>query len=382
MYDIIIIGGGLAGLTQAITLSREGLKVALIEKKKYPFHRVCGEYVSNETLPFLKSIGFDPFYHGAVAVSRFGLSSPQGKKLEMPLDMGAFGLSRFTFDHALYKMALQHGATVFEGEKAVRFEQKADYFEVETAKSGLLTSKVLVGAYGKRGQLDSFLKRKFFRQRSPWVGVKHHLRVEHPEDLIELHNFRDGYCGISRVEDGRVCLCYLLARDQVRKYGNIPSLEAELLSKNPHLQKIFSEAEYLYDRPEVINEVSFAPKKRIERGMLMAGDTAGMIAPLCGNGMAMAIHGARILSEQIIRFFHQEIDRKGLESQYDQAWRKEFARRLWVGRTVQRFFGNPTVTEGFVGLFKAMPGLSDWVVRQTHGREMAPWERRVDADFR
>jgi flavin-dependent dehydrogenase len=372
-HDILIIGGGLSGLLNAILLADAGLDVVLIEKKRYPFHRVCGEYVSNETLPLLRSIGFDPFDHGAVAIDRFGLTSPSGNRLEMPLDMGAFGISRYAFDHALAELAQARGARILQGEKALEFAQQADGFEVKTAHAGTLQGKVLIGAYGKRDKLDAFLQRKFFQRRSPWVGVKHHLRVEHPEDLIELHNFRDGYCGISRIENDRVCFCYLVARKQVRKFGNIERMERELLSENPHLKRILSTASFLYKRPEVINEISFSPKKLIERGMFMSGDTAGLIAPLCGNGMAMAMHAASLLSERLIRYFRGEMDREELEASYQQAWNQHFSRRLWVGRNVQRFFGNPHLTGGFVSLFKATPGLSRWVIQQTHGEEIEPF---------
>ena len=55
--DVIIIGGGLAGLTNAIHLSKLGKKVLLIEKNEYPKHKVCGEYISNEVLPYLEFLG-------------------------------------------------------------------------------------------------------------------------------------------------------------------------------------------------------------------------------------------------------------------------------------------------------------------------------------
>lgn len=367
MRDVVIIGGGLSGLINARLLSQAGLDVLLIEKKQYPFHRVCGEYVSNETLPFLKSIGFDPFQYGAVQISRFRLSSPKGSIMSLDLDMGAFGLSRYVFDHALYELAQSGNAHFQLGEKVLGVEQGEDSFRIKTAGKGEIAAKVVIGAFGKRSNLDAFLGRRFFRQRSPWVGVKHHLSTEHPEDLIELHNFRDGYCGISKVEEGRVCLCYLTARSQLKKHGNIQRMEDELLSRNPHLKRIFDHSERLYERPQVINEVSFARKPLIENGILMSGDSGGMIAPLCGNGMAMAIHSAKILSEHVIRYFAREIDRPTLEQEYTQAWKKEFARRLWVGRNVQRFFGNPNVTEMFVQTFRRLPGLSRWVVGQTHG---------------
>ena len=90
-YDVIIIGGGLAGLTTAILLSGKSKKVLVIEKKTYPFHKVCGEYVSNEVLPFLKSIGFDPFEYGATNISKLRISTPSGKNIISPLGLGGFG---------------------------------------------------------------------------------------------------------------------------------------------------------------------------------------------------------------------------------------------------------------------------------------------------
>src|SRR5436190_9748448 len=108
--DVIIAGGGLAGLTVAILLSRNNIKVLLIEKKTYPFHKVCGEYVSNEVLPFLKSLGFDPFKYGAVALKQLRVSTPSGKSYYAEHDMGGFGLSRYTMDHAMFQITQSSGA--------------------------------------------------------------------------------------------------------------------------------------------------------------------------------------------------------------------------------------------------------------------------------
>ena len=368
MYDILIIGGGLSGLVNARLLSQAGLSVALIEKNHYPFHRVCGEYVSHETLPFLRSIGFDPYDYGAVKISRFRLTSPKGTELTLPLDLGAFGLSRYVFDEALYQLAKKSGTRFFLGEKATGVERMGPDFVVKTAGSGELKAKVVIGAHGKRSNLDAALDRAFFRARSPWTGVKYHIEIEHPENLIELHNFKNGYCGISRVENGRTCLCYLTARSNVKQFGNIPDMEKAILRQNPFLEKIFAQAKFLYDRPQVINEISFERKPLVEQGILMSGDAGGMIAPLCGNGMAMAIHSAKLLSEELIRFFEGEQDRRMLEANYLRAWNQQFAARLWVGRNVQKLFGNKTITEGFVNLFKSSGGLSRWVVKQTHGK--------------
>ena len=125
--------------------------------------------------------------------------------------------------------------------------------------------------------------------------MKYHLRLPgFPRNLIALHNFADGYAGISAIEDDKLCFCYLTTRANLKRHGTIAAMEREVLARNPHLREILAQAEFLYPQPEVINEISFAPKQPVEQHVLMCGDAAGLITPLCGNGMAMALHGAAL----------------------------------------------------------------------------------------
>ena len=133
---------------------------------------------------------------------------------------------------------------------------------------------------------------------------------------------------------------------------------------------MFETAQFLYDKPEVINEISFAPKRAVENHILMAGDSAGLITPLCGNGMAMAIHGAKFVSELSSAFLINQLTRAELENQYQRGWSQRFARRLWVGRTVQRLFGRPWLTEVGAWVFGAFKPALRTVMRQTHGEVM------------
>jgi flavin-dependent dehydrogenase len=365
---VAIIGGGLAGLTSAIALAGKGSSVVLLEKKSYPFHKVCGEYVSNEVLPYLRTIGADPASLQPATLTRFQLSSPSGKVLESPLDLGGFGISRYTFDYFLYQQALNQGVNVKQhtSVQEVRFEN--DRFVLRLSGGETLEAALVLGAYGKRSMLDRQLNRSFFRARSPYIGVKYHLRLDMPTDLIALHNFRDGYAGISAIEDGRYCFCYLTTRQNLRQHGTIPAMEKAILYQNPHLRQIFGEAEFLYAQPEVINEISFATKTCIENHMLMCGDAAGMITPLCGNGMAMAIQSGKLASEQILHYFEQGRNRQQLESAYTHAWENQFRRRLQVGRAVQHLFGHPLLSEVAVGALKHIPAAVRLIMRQTHGQ--------------
>jgi menaquinone-9 beta-reductase len=369
MNDIIIVGGGLAGLINAILLSRKGFKVLLIEKKHYPFDKVCGEYVSNEVAPFLKSIHAYP-EGNFPQINKFLLSSISGKNQTIPLKMGGFGVSRHTFDNFLYHAAKDSGANFLLNSQVQNIIYCKNHFKIDIKNGDVYEGRIVIGAYGKRSVVDRQLNRKFMNIRSPYIGVKYHINFDYPKDTVALHNFKGGYCGLVAIEEGKINLCYLSDRSNVQKYGNLKEMENKVLLNNPFLKDVFLNAKFISDKPEVINEISFAPKSAVEQHVLMSGDTAGLISPLCGNGMAMAIHSAKILSDLIYQYYsHRSFERDQLEKAYIATWNAFFARRLWVGRNTQKLFGNTFSSEMLVHIAKLFPFLMPWLIKQTHGQQ-------------
>jgi flavin-dependent dehydrogenase len=240
------------------------------------------------------------------------LTSPKGSVLEMPLDLGGFGISRYELDFALMKKAKELGASIVEKTSILSVEEKNNSFVLHTNHHSFFESKVVIGAFGKRSNLDQYLQRDFFNKRSPYIGVKYHLKpknlhFQHPNEMIALHNFADGYAGFPRIENEKFCFCYLTTRQNLKKTGSIENLEKNILYKNPYIQDILTNSEFIFESPKVINEITFAPKTLFEGNILMCGDTAGMITPLYGNGKAIAIHSAKMLSENLIAYLNQEI---------------------------------------------------------------------------
>lgn len=367
MKEIAIIGGGLSGLINAILLNRAGFRVKLFEEKNYPFHRVCGEYISNEVVPFLKNEGLYPKDLGCQAITKFHLSSPRGKSLRMPLDLGGFGISRYAFDQWLFNKASNEGVRFFF-ERVVSCEYRNDAFYLTTREGGAHEADLAIGSFGKRSMLDKSLERNFLSKKSPYIGVKYHIETDEvANDVVELHNFREGYCGVSRIENSKFNLCYLSHRSNLRVNSSVSQMENEVLFQNPHLKRIFTNSTFLFDKPAVINEITFEPKEAVFNHILMSGDSAGMITPLCGNGMAMAMHSAKLLSELITRMCKKEFDRGQLEDQYRKLWEAQFAKRLWAGRKIQHLFGAPTLSEFAVGLAKTIHPIGGFLMRQTHG---------------
>lgn len=369
-YQVAIIGGGLAGLSLSITLAQKGYRVIVFEKETYPLHRVCGEYVSMESYAFLERLGL-PLDHYPRIYS-LKVTAPDGYALTHPLDMGGFGISRFTLDASLAERAIASGVTLRTGAKVTDVSFDGQVFSIQAGQESI-QALTAVGSFGKRSNLDLRMQRAFIQRKGHkldnYIGVKYHIRADLPPGEIALHNFRDGYCGVSAVENGLYCLCYLTTAANLEKGGgSLRQMEETILCANPHLHALFSSAQFEWDKPQTIAQISFAPKAPVEGHLLMAGDAAGLISPLCGNGMSMAFRAGQLAESVLIPFLGEHISRSTMELRYRQMWIREFSRRLNTGRFIQSIFGNPWTTKLFLKLLTPFPILTREIIRKTHGK--------------
>jgi flavin-dependent dehydrogenase len=123
----------------------------------------------------------------------------------------------------------------------------------------------------------------------------------------------------------------------------------------------------LWKEPVTISQISFDKKNLIEDHVLMIGDAAGMITPLCGNGMSMALNASKIVAEQIGFFLAGKISRDEMEKKYLTQWNKLFANRLKMGRALQRLFYSPALTNLTIRIGRTFPGMINTLIRKTHG---------------
>jgi len=364
-FDIIIIGGGLAGLTCAIHLSKRDVSVALIEKNTYPNHKVCGEYVSNEVLAYLIKLGIDPIESKAVKISKFKISNTEGALLQADLPLGGFGISRYALDNLLYKKAKTKTEFIFETVADINFSE--DIFTVSTKEKNTFKAKNVVGSFGKRSNIDKKLGRPFFQKKSNWIGIKAHYNFDMPNNEVQLHNFNGGYCGLSKTETGNVNACYLTTYKSYQISKNTIDFQKNIMSQNPYLAEFFSKAVPIFEKPLTISQISFSQKSCIEDHIFMIGDSAGLIHPLCGNGMAMAIHSAKIFSELYLKSQENVTSRDALEVAYVEEWEKNFKKRLRYGRKIQSLLLNPLSAKIGFNTVKAFPSILPKIINKTHG---------------
>ncbi len=292
--------------------------------------------------------------------------------LTAELPLGGFGISRYVLDEALAMIAKREGVVIAEGVKVNEILFIDEGFIIDSSLKAF-KARVACGTYGKRSNIDVKWKRAFAgaakNKLNNYLAVKYHITSDFDPSTIALHNFHQGYCGIVKIDGNRYCLCYLTTADNLQKCnGSIEELEVRILGQNPYLNKILKEGERLYKTPLTISQVSFDKKTQVEDHVLMIGDAAGMITPLCGNGMSMALHGSKIAANQVTQFLTGMISREKMEQEYASRWRQQFAKRLKMGRRIQRLFGRSSLTPLFINIARRFPSLTRYLIRQTHGK--------------
>ena len=183
-----------------------------------------------------------------------------------------------------------------------------------------------------------------------------------------LHHFKGGYCGVSKVENNLVNICYLENYETFKKYKSIEEYQEKIVCQNPNLNKIFENAVLEFEKPLTISQVSFHKKSAVENHILMIGDTAGLIHPLCGNGMAMAIHSAKLASESVIEFLENRIDRNQMELNYTKKWNFNFKKRLKTGRYLGALLQQEKLANLLMKLLLIFPFLLPLIIKKTHGK--------------
>jgi flavin-dependent dehydrogenase len=379
-FDAAIVGGGPAGCSAAITLAQSGAKVLLVEAKTYPHDKLCGEFLSPECAFYLDELGVASILReqGPAAIETVQITAQNGAAWQTRLPGMAWGLSRKILDATLAHQAQAVGVTLREGTQATRISGNLKRgFELETRCGGRtwgVQAGLVIGAYGKRARLDRVLERRFLQINQPYMALKSHFRGPPLGQVIELHGFPGGYCGLSEIEGGMHNVCLLVCQPVFKQVTRgqrdpIPSFVTWMCSQNPHLGEWFQGAERLPESWLSIAQVPFVKKRPLFNDILMVGDAAGLIAPLAGDGIAMALGGGRLAGQLGSRYLSGHTSAQALCHAYTATWRRNFAARLRLGRWLQTLMLRPYLLATGLGIFNTLPGLGTYFVRRTRGLE-------------
>lgn len=378
-YDVVIIGGGLAGSAAAILLAQAGARVLLLEAGRFPHDKLCGEFLSPECQTIFDRLGLASAIQ-ALAPTRLTaarFTALDGQVWDTDLPAPGLGLSRAALDHLLFDHAAQQDATALQGARVTRLIRRADQTWCVEWMTGEETHQVVaplvLGAWGKRSNLDRALNRPFMDQPHPTFALKAHYVGPSLDRRVEIHGFDGGYCGLAEVEGGRVNLCLLAETRRLKaQLGDPERFVQRVLPTNPTLGAWLAQARRLSPRFLAISQIPFVPKRQVVDDVLMVGDTAGLISPLVGNGMAMALTSATITAPLALDYLDGRIAQRELAAEYTRRWQARFHRRLWLGRLAQPLLFRPRALSLGLRLLRLAPTLGDALVANTRDPQTTP----------
>ena len=369
-WDAIVVGAGPGGCAAAYFLACEGARVLLLERRQYPVDKVCGEFWSHEGVAVLRRMGLEGRLGDFPVLRRVEVSDASGRLWRSPLPHFGMGGSRYRIDSLLVERCREAGVEVampaqvrsVEGAPGVGYEVLVR----RRGKEERCRGRLIVAACGKTGTLRGDLPPVV--SRGPrYVGIKVHAQGS-AGDAVELHAFRGGYLGIGAIEDGRVNLCLLVREDAFRRSGReIEQLVTEVGGSNRLLHSRLHVLSVDWKQAVYAANLHFGARAWSRGGVMQVGDAAAAVAPLCGDGMSMALEAGACLGALGPAFLNGSLKADQLEERYARACRRAFGVRLRWGGLLQRVLLRPGWAAAALALLGLAPPLGRLFIRKTRG---------------
>lgn len=372
-YDIAIVGGGPAGSSAAIRLAHAGRSVLLLEQKRFPREKLCGEFISPECLAHFCELGvLGSVQAGAVAIGKTVFYARSGASVTVSSDWfaaggQALGLSRAEMDTRLLERARAVGVTVAEDSrvKGVLLDQGRVH-GVELHDGSHATAALTIDATGRSRALTREVASVRTR-RAAYVAFKSHLtRCAIDRNTCEIYAYRGGYGGCSPVEDGLYNLCFVISSTIARRFqSDAAAIMRNVVCSNARARAALSGASmdtgWLAVPIESYGRSDLAP---IE-GLLAVGDAAAFIDPFTGSGILLALDSAKALAGAITAGWSERPLYREIADDYQRRHRDLFHRRLTVSSLVRRAAFAPLMAEALIRVLALSEGLTRRVAGAT-----------------
>lgn len=376
IYDIAVIGGGPSGSAASIYLAKSGFKVCLFEKKKFPRETLCGEFLSKEVIDIVKELNlFDKFLSlHPNYIDSFRLINDNGKEMSTKLNFQAYGLRRSVLDHLLLNEANKMGVKVYQPFEIIKIEKRGSDFLLSAQDNisnyHYFNSKFVISAYGKQSILDQSFERSFVKNKSLLNGVKFHITKSELGNITsnEIRIFLSNgiYCGINEVDNDIITICFLENR-MILKNTSRRNLIG-LISQNKKLKDIFSDS--LIEKIDFLpafgnSNIYFGKRELIKGGAFMIGDAGGIIAPIAGDGIGMALQSGKLIADILLKSRKENLSLNETQLLYQNKWQKLFSRRLNYGQFIQKILLGSKLKNYAINFVSAFPSVLPKLIDST-----------------
>lgn len=358
-FDIAVVGAGPAGAAAAAMLAHGGFKVVLFEQKLFPRQKVCGEFVSTGARPVLARLeilqSFDSM--AGPPLRRMAAFPAAGHAIESALPPDGCGnfpraLSRDRFDHLILTAARKSGVQIIQPAHVEGIQHAGDQGCLLTLHdTTLFRTKMVIVADGKpvgRQSLSPVPAKEpgIPADESPtpeqtgFLGFKAHFsHCDLPDDVTVLAGADKIYAGLLRTSNAletshsvvkNYNLAFAAHQSLLKHFRGADDLLTYLLAENRGLWRIMRRS-IRQGKWYSCGPMQPGVRRLYHGGCFHAGNSAGEVHALIGEGMTLALRSARLLADQIIVGFAGGLTLAAIGQRYEQAWREEFTSRLNTG---------------------------------------------------
>ena len=360
-YDLVVAGAGPAGSSAAITAARMGARVLLLEQGHFPRHKVCGEFVSSESLELLRQLlvhapnGLD-IVNRAPKIQKARMFL-QGTSIEIPVLLSA-SIPRYQMDEALWRAAQAVGVECREGVTVEGIRQDSE-FEITTS-SGVFAATAAIATTGRWSKLRQPVAKP---KAKKLIGLKAHYRERNPVLSTDLYFFSGGYCGVQPVDPETVNVAALVRADVATDLNAVFALNGALAKRALGWE--------LAMEPVSTAPLIFAEPEPEHDGVLFAGDTAGFIDPFAGDGISLALRTGAAAAQTAMHAITGRVLVSEAARMYRRRYEKQFLPAFRVAAQARRVIGCPRPLPQFALQFLRFPRIARAVFARTRGLEAA-----------
>jgi flavin-dependent dehydrogenase len=366
IYDLIVIGAGPAGASAAINAAQNDARVLLLDRGRFPRHKVCGEFVSAESLALLSNLLAPEHKRSlddAIRIPRTRIFL-DGRTVQTDISPPAASFARFDLDIALWQSAENLGVDMRSRVTVNKLDQRTDELFVVNTSAGEFKSKALVNATGRWSNLTAKPPENG-SARVKWLGLKGHFSEHSPENSVDLYFFEGGYCGVQPVDlanpttrGARVNACAMIRAD-------VASSLPEVLEKHPALHRRSRNWRQLSD-PVSTSPLIFSKPQPVRNAVLMAGDAAAFVDPFVGDGISLALRSGGLAAECLRPYFRGSSRLQDVTQKYQQAYEQKFSAIFSASSRIRQMLAFPKILRApLLFMLEKNPSLRQYLVKKT-----------------
>lgn len=363
IFDLIVIGGGPAGCAASITAARQGATVLQLERGRFPRHKVCGEFVSFESLSLLDQLLSQP--HSDLASSATKISRARifldGAELTGSISPAAASITRFDLDSALWDSALQNRVDARD-DATVHSVQGVGPFVVSTA-AHTFDAKAVINATGRWSNLTSVAVRAHVSSER-WIGVKAHFHETSPPHSVDLYFFEGGYCGVQPISSSKngsgavVNACAMVRAEVATTLSQVFEAHPALLKRSSYWKPMMD--------PVTTSPLVFHEPELVHNGMLQVGDSASFVDPFIGDGISLALQSGALAAQALSPYFRGECSLQQAAASYCAAYKRRLARVFRNSSRLRRMLHWPAIVrKPALSMLQRAPAITSMLVRMT-----------------